>query len=45
MTNYFHGHTENFDDYCLVEADLISDLEIIYTELIKNLKEVSLGDN
>ncbi len=41
VTNYFRGHTENFDDSCLAEIDLISDLEIIYTGLTKNLKGVS----
>ncbi|MFC4772135.1 TetR/AcrR family transcriptional regulator [Enterococcus hermanniensis] len=41
LTNYFRGHTEQFNDNSLTEADLISDLEIIYTGLIKNMKEVS----
>ena len=41
MTNYFRGHAECFTGNSFNEADLISDLEIIYNGILQNFTKVS----
>ncbi|MGM0165799.1 hypothetical protein IGI39_000749 [Enterococcus sp. AZ135] len=41
MTNYFRGHAECFTEKNFSEADLISDLEIIYNGILQNFSKVS----